>query len=201
MKHNDVQLGKPGKVYTAALTEAEMASLPGSVEGAIMFSSYKHAFYVYDGASWNRLLHHSPNRGTRLYNSAPQTFATGSVDALEFDSAVRDDESLHSPVSNITRMTFGIPGWYFITGNVAFVANATGRRMLAIRINGTTQIAHIRNQAVTDASQMSILNISTLYYFEEDDYIELVARQDSGGDLDTSVQGDYSPIFTAYRLL
>lgn len=136
--------------------------------------------------------------GARVYNNAAITLTTGVPAALTFNTERFDSGSIHSTSVNTSRLTLPVAGSYLVTGHGSFVSNATGVRNLDIRLNGATVIA---SQLLPAASGIiTTVSISTIYQFAANDYIELVAFQNSGGNLDINTAGNYSPEFAVYRL-
>jgi hypothetical protein len=114
---------------------------------------------------------------TVLLNTASATPTTGSYDPNAwFDNA--NDE-----------IQIGTDGFYAISGNIAFAANAVGRRSLSIIVNGadagTTQV-------LASPAASTILSVSTNLYLAAGDTVRLTALQQSGGALNTvAVTGVY----------
>jgi hypothetical protein len=114
---------------------------------------------------------------TVALNTASATPTTGSYDPNAwFDNA--NDEIL-----------IGTDGFYAISGNIAFAANAVGRRSLSIIVNGadagTTQV-------LASPAASTILSVSTNLYLAAGDTVRLTCLQQSGGALNTvAVTGVY----------
>ncbi|MHB0922625.1 MAG: hypothetical protein ACYC3H_01500 [Bellilinea sp.] len=139
--------------------------------------------------------------GARVYNSAAQTLTTsGALYVLNFNSERQDDAAYHNNVTNNTRLTVPAAGWYLIGGECAFDPNTVGVRDVGIRLNGTTIIGFQRAQAVSDTGRGTDLQVMTLYYLAATNYVEMVARQYSGGALDTTVSANNSPEFWIIRI-
>jgi hypothetical protein len=139
-------------------------------------------------------------RACRVYNDANFTHdSTGNYLAITFNSERNDTYSMHSTTSNTSRITFAVAGWYYIWGAAVFDANATGVRRLGVRLGGSTYIA-ATNHTAASAGEASYLNISTLYYFAATNYIELMAYQNSGGNLDVLYSSSFTPEFSAIKL-
>lgn len=135
----------------------------------------------------------------RVYNSGDFSHnSSGSWLAVTFDSERWDKEGNHEGVTNPSRITIVTGGLYVITGHASFAANATGMRSIAIRLNGTTYIA-MQHIPSVGASLTSVLSVHTIYALAEDDYIELMAYQDSGGTLAIKAAGNYSPELSIVR--
>ncbi len=89
-------------------------------------------------------------------------------------------------------------GLYAIAGNAEFGNSAGGtRRDLQIRLNGTTLIG---TSGVPAVNAFQSVNVNTAYRLNRWDYVELLAYQDSGGNLSLSASGNYSPEFMMERL-
>ena len=131
--------------------------------------------------------------GARVYNDAAESIAPGAT-ALTFNSERYDNGGLHSTASNTSRLTAQKAGKYSITGHAQFAANATGVRGLWLRLNGATLIAGLYVPSV-GAVLSSVLSVETVYHLAGTDYVELLAYQDSGGDLSVQVAANYSPEF------
>lgn len=131
----------------------------------------------------------------RVYHNANQTIATTSNVALAFNSERFDTDSMHSTSSLTSRITFNTAGLYLVTGQMVWVAAAAGNRQAGIRLNGTTFIGVVLEPAA--GGDTPALVVSTLYKFAVGDYVELMAFQNSGGNLDVQVNANYSPEFSA----
>jgi hypothetical protein len=133
----------------------------------------------------------------RVTNSANISINNTTATALTFNTETNDSGGMHSTTSNTSRVTVpsGGDGWYVITGNVEFAANATGQRAIAILLNGTSNIATERAVAASAAANTQ-LSIATQYPLAAGDYIELTAYQSSGGALNVVATGG-SPVLTA----
>lgn len=129
----------------------------------------------------------------RVYNNAAFTHnSTGNYLAITFNAERRDAFAMHSTITNTSRITIRVSGWYLVTGHAVFDGNATGIRRLALRVDGSTYIA-ATNHVAASASEGSYLTVSTLYYLAADSYVELMAYQNSGGSLDILASGNFTP--------
>lgn len=140
----------------------------------------------------------SPPR-CRLTNSANITIPTGGTGAaLTFDTETHDTGGMHSTSSNTSRITVptGGSGMYLIGCGASFDANATGIRDLNIRLNGSTIIATSRATSTSGTSATRLM-VNTIYPLNAGDYVEAIAIQSSGGNLNVSTGAEFSPIFYA----
>lgn len=135
----------------------------------------------------------------RVRNSANVSHtSTGNYQAVTFDSERVDVGAMHDTSSNTSRLTVpaGGGGLYAAGGLIEFAANATGRRGIQIRLNGTTIIA--RTEAANLGANDHPLTIATVYQLTAGDYLELMGFQGSGGNLNMAATSAYSPEFYAY---
>jgi hypothetical protein len=118
------------------------------------------------------------------YNSATQTLTTAVATTLTFDSEDFDVGTMHSTVSNTSRVTVPTSqgGLYLIIGGTTFAANATGYRELDLKKNGTTTMTSVVNPSNSGAT-VTAIQVMTVLVLAAADYIELIGTQTSGGNL------------------
>lgn len=131
----------------------------------------------------------------RVYNSAVQSVANGVNTMLTFNSERFDTDSMHSTATNTSRITINTAGVYMLTASISFAPNATGRRQLAFRINGATYIAAHAEVPISGLEHEMAL--AAVWKFAAADYVEVSALQTSGGALNVSAAGNYTPEFSA----
>jgi hypothetical protein len=104
---------------------------------------------------------------------------------LSFDSENFDTDGFHDNSTNNTRITIpaGKGGKYLFTYLVRFAGNNSGRRDLALQINGTQGANLMRVQMPSDSGLATIYNASALLNLVAGDYVEAVVYQTSGGSL------------------
>jgi len=90
-------------------------------------------------------------------------------------------------------------GLYEIVGHVRFDVNATNQRTISIRLNGSTMIAQQSANALAGGLNAA-LTVVTQYELAANDYVELLAYQNSGGNLNVTVLGNQSPEFMMTRI-
>lgn len=136
----------------------------------------------------------------RVINSANISVTSGGNPALTFDTERFDNQNMHSTVTNTSRLSVpsGMSGKFLLIGNIEWAGNATGTRTLQIRVTGTTTVAFEKHP--TDSTNTVQMLCQTLYDgVGGTDYFELLANQNSGGNLNVNAQ-TYSPVFTAIWL-
>ncbi len=129
--------------------------------------------------------------GARAYNNSSQTISNTTDTAITLNSERYDYGNLHSTVTNTSRLTAQAGGVYHISASANFAANATGLRVIYIRLNGTTDICG--QSSPGSASNSTSLSVNTLYYLNAGDYVEMYVYQASGGNLSINSSGNLSP--------
>lgn len=116
------------------------------------------------------------------FHNTTQALVTATFTALNFNSEDFQTGTLHSTVTNNSRVTIATAGVYCFTGTVAFAANATGQRVIVIKVNGTTYYDKLAfpNNGAGNTFEAQITKLLSL---AAGDYVELFAYQDSGGNL------------------
>lgn len=168
------------------LDDLDDVSIASPVEGDVL---------TFDGTSWNKANAHY---AARVQRTTDQTIANNTLTAVSFDASGEafDPQGMWDSGSP-TRLTIQKAGLYMMTSNVDWDPNATGVRLIAIRLNGSTILVSnaVVGNATTFANRQTA---STLYSLAASDYIELVVQQISGGDLDINTLGGYAPTLTAH---
>jgi hypothetical protein len=134
----------------------------------------------------------------RVTTVAAISLSNNTPTALSFDTERFNSGEWSSSV-NPSRITAIVDGIYSISGSASFSPNATGQRKLDIRLNGSSAVA---SQQITNASAAVATNltVTTVMSLLAGDYVEVVASQTSGGNLDVLKSDKYSPEFAAVRL-
>lgn len=136
----------------------------------------------------------------RVFHNANQSIANSSLTALAFNSERFDQENnaastMHDTVTNNSRLTAKTAGVFLIIGHFTWAANATGTRVVQLRLNGTTVIDEER-EAPGNSTDNFNQRISTVYALAVNDYVEMMVLQASGGALNVNVNANYSPEFS-----
>lgn len=129
----------------------------------------------------------------RVYNSSAFSVPNNTATAVTFNSERSDVGGCHSTSVNTARLTVpsGEGGKYLSGGSIEWASHATGVRILGNRVNGATMIVQDRKESATDTTPGQ--NVSTFYSLAAADYIEMTAFQNSGGALNVSASGNFSP--------
>ena len=116
--------------------------------------------------------------GCRLYRATDQTIGNASVEYVNYSSE-RWNEGITWSISEPSVIIIDTPGTYIVVvQNQWSNSSSTGIRITAILLNGETYLAYQSN-----AGSLLYQNVSTIYKFEADDYIQIMVYQTSGGNL------------------
>lgn len=115
-----------------------------------------------------------------------QSIANNTLVALTLDTTVIDTYSGHSNVTNNSRYTPTVAGYYLVVGSYGQAANGTGNRFVLIYKNGArVNLGSLGGLAAGAANTGSIQASAMVQCDGASDYIEVFAFQSSGGALNT----------------
>ena len=118
--------------------------------------------------------------------SGAQSIANNTLAALSLDSTVIDSYGGHSNVTNNSRYTPTVAGYYLVVGSYGQAANGTGNRFVLIYKNGArVNLGQSGGLAAGAANTGSIQALALVQCNGSTDYIEVFAFQASGGALNT----------------
>ena len=123
------------------------------------------------------------------YPTAAQSVTTNAWLSIALTAEVYDivqsgDAASHDNATNNSRIYARTTGKYEVTGQVAFVSNATGYRMARVLQNGSTVLIESHQSAVSGVST-SVPIPPVEFALTAGDYIEMQGYQTTGGALDT----------------
>jgi hypothetical protein len=125
-------------------------------------------------------------KAARVFHSTTQSLADNTETALTFDSESYDTDTIHDGGgAHPERLIATTAGKYIIEGAAEIEASAVGIRQLRVRLNGTTIIGQ-ESQLTASAGTVSRLAINVPYDLAANDYVELLALQNSTGALNAS---------------
>ncbi len=136
--------------------------------------------------------------GCRVYHNAAQSINDATWTALAFNSERFDNDGIHDPATNNSRLTCVTAGVYLIVGMVQFASNNTGFRGVGIRRGGTQYIA-VQTQTATQ-NNVHQFSISAIYDMAATNYVELMVYQNSGGSLNVDTVDAVSAEFGMVRI-
>lgn len=128
-----------------------------------------------------------------IYHTGLTSVPDDNATVLNFNSERYDTDNMHTGSNSF--MTINTPGIYVVTLQFTWDINDDGDRAGFIRKNGTDFIALESKHAAVSAFTTTH-NLSCQEWFEEDDYVEAVVKQDSGTSVNV-LFNRRSPIFAA----
>ena len=128
--------------------------------------------------------------GVSVWHDANQSCADNTNVTLAMNQETFDTDGFHSTTTNNSRLTVpaGKAGKYLVRGLIAYAHDADGYRDIRIHLNGAL-VSLTRTQPPTGATYGAISEASFILALAEGDYIELIARQVSGGTLNAETGG------------
>lgn len=145
-----------------------------------------------------------PDVSASVYRTTNQTLTTGTETAVAFTSEEWDTAGFHDNVTNNTRLTAPYTGRYLVIACLRWESNATGVRYLYFRRSGGgAAITDVKGadyrQAIT-IPDLIIITSSAIFSLNAGDYVEVIAFQNSGGNLNLVAAGA-APNFQIHRLV
>ena len=131
----------------------------------------------------------------RVYRTADNGISDSTTTALTFTHVDYDTDSMFSATD--TKVNIKTAGIYSLYGNVRWESNTTGRRIIAIRKNGSTNLGLVELGPQTSGHILT-MQIVAQQSLAAGDYVELTVFQTSGGTLDVDAVSAYSPIFALH---
>lgn len=127
------------------------------------------------------------------YQATAQSVGSGTTGAaITFDTEIIDTDGGHSTVTNSSRYTCQVAGYYLVWGSVAWVTNATEERITYYQKNGglITGGSSVQANPVTSAHATVVPGNIMILPMAVGDYFEVWGSQVSGAALST--QADVS---------
>lgn len=112
-----------------------------------------------------------------------QSIANGTWAVVTFDTEIVDTYGGHSTVSNTSRYTCQMAGWYRVTGRTAFNGNPTGSRGARVHINGNYIIGAAT--LLGSGTLNGVPEVNHILQLAVGDYIEIGAGHNCGSALST----------------
>jgi len=122
------------------------------------------------------------------YQGTAQSIGSGTTGAaITIDTEVIDTDGGHSTVSNTSRYTCQVAGYYLVWGCVSWVTNATEERITYYQKNGAVIVGGSSVQAnpVTSSHATVIPGTIMILPMSVGDYFEVWGSQVSGSSLNT----------------
>ncbi|MCI3277661.1 hypothetical protein [Streptomyces cylindrosporus] len=122
------------------------------------------------------------------YQATSQSVASGTTGAaITIDTEVIDTDGGHSTVTNTSRYTCQVAGYYLLWGSTAWAINATEERITYYQKNGTTIPggSSVQIQSVSSGHATVVVGTLMIVPLAVGDYVEVWGSQVSGGALST----------------
>lgn len=121
------------------------------------------------------------------YQSAAQSIGNGSLTALGLDTEEVDTYNGHDTVTNNSRYTPTVAGYYLVLGCYGYAANATGNRFAFVYKNGALVVRGQNGGPAPGAANTGVTQVAAVVYCNgSTDYVETYCYQSSGGALNTT---------------
>lgn len=121
-----------------------------------------------------------------VWQNAAQSIPNASNTPIQFDSTNLDTYGGHSNVTNSSRYTAQVPGWYWVYGNISYSTASAGIRTAAITKNGSTVSGGFGSNNGNSAYYTTV-SAAVPVLMAVGDYVETVAYQSSGAALNSAV--------------
>lgn len=137
--------------------------------------------------------------GARVYRSTNQSVGSSSYPVNISFSATRWDTDTMWSSGSPTRLTVHTAGKYLATAGVEFAGSSAGTsRQLQLRVNAATIIAMSSHGPIGTATIN--MNASAVWDFAINDYVEVIAYQDSGAAINVLTDAAFSPEFSMAKI-
>ena len=127
-------------------------------------------------------------------SSTNQTIANNTLTKVVFGTEVFDPQSVYAD----NRFTPAVAGNYFMTTSIRFADGATYEPVVQVRLNGTN--IYWVTGTITPSSQYVNVGIGFAITMDDNDYVEIYARQNSGGNLAIHGGTDVGTVFNGFKI-
>lgn len=127
----------------------------------------------------------------KVGRSAVQSLADATWVPVQWNAEIIDPLGWHDDVTQNTRITPTLPGYYDAIMIGAWAGNATGERYLAAAKNGT-RIRHLPTNGQSAGILVWEITERYIYMNGTTDYLEMHTHQTSGGALDFRTEGTFT---------
>lgn len=159
----------------------------------------------YTGSAWEYVGAPSgtPVRyGVKAKRTTGQSINNTTWTTVQWDAADEfDDDTMHDPASNNTRITATTGGTFVVFANIGFANNGTGFRIAGFRKNGSGAEPTLGTATLGSpgAGTDAVLSLTVPLVLTAGDYLEVMVYQNSGGALNTTTF-DGAPSFGMWRI-
>ncbi|MGW2692322.1 hypothetical protein [Streptomyces sp. NPDC001296] len=112
--------------------------------------------------------------------TSSQNVLSGTWTAINLNTEQIDTYGGHDNVTNNSRYTAQVPGWYSVCGVTCWVANSTGTRASRIAVNGNTVQGTSQMFAPNPSNTTGVATPLRTVYLNQGDYVEVWGWNSSG---------------------
>lgn len=134
--------------------------------------------------------------GVHLERASNQSIPDAAYTEVVFDAAAIKEVG---GAWDGTNLTIEVTGWYLVSMNARFAANATGTRGLRLYKNNAIAWSPANQDAVQASGQATIIDAATPMFLEKGDVLDMRVFQSSGGALDLQTANG-TPFLKAVRI-
>jgi hypothetical protein len=136
--------------------------------------------------------------GAQVRRTTAQSIPNVTPTVIAFDSEDFDNDTIHSTVTNTSRLTIVTAGRYLISGIIPYDLNGTGYREARVTKNTVSFINGLRAMIPASGAVATVVALPALETpLIAGDFLELSAVQSSGGSLSTSATNGVFPVLRA----
>lgn len=153
------------------------------------------------GLAWTTIASGSTFTGVAVYGTGTTVSApNNTVVTVTFNSEAIDTNGFHSTTTDTSRLTVpsGKAGYYWIYADLQYAANTANKYNAQISVNGNTIAAQSQGSAGGDFN--TSVPIFTVQSLAVGDYVELKARQITGGTVDVKLGNSNETTFGMYYI-
>lgn len=139
----------------------------------------------------------------RGHQSASQSVPSNTYVAMSLDVTDVDTENGHSNVTNNTRYTCQVPGWYLVEGFTALTANTAAQSIMQVQValntplplsgGGPNTVPGLEQWIVKPANNFTSASGSGMVGLSTGDFLEVWVWHDSGSTINTAPNTDLCP--------
>jgi len=125
----------------------------------------------------------------RLTTASTQSIGNAATTGIAFDASTYDTDNGHSISVNNGDYFIQVGGYYRLSGQITYAANATGIRTCAVGYNGTAMADTQGAIPAIAGAPVSVVSVPIIQQCVVGDIIQIFGYQTSGGALATYAAG------------
>jgi hypothetical protein len=141
--------------------------------------------------------------GVQVYSvSGSQSIANNTNVVLPFNSEAVDTDGFHSTTTNTSRLTVpaGKAGYYAIYGKCEYANSASNNYASSIIVNGGTSTPYANAVGSSGGTFANAVPMFCVFPLAVGDYVELRARQITGGTIDCKMNNEAETVFGMFLI-